>query len=109
MRGTTTDRGVIATMLVVVVMTAALAILCPAVINLPMRRGMGGGCASMTHSGVYVTAASSEWSPRVASATVAPAIGLVAAYSLAPSRLHAVRGAAPPRPRVEPLGVRLLI
>lgn len=109
MRSTPVNRSLVPTLLVIVVLTSALAILCPQGIHLPMSQGMSGRCALMTHSSVLGTAASSDWSTRLVSAALVSAVGLAATLALAQPTLVADHGGLPPGLRIDPLHGRLRI
>lgn len=103
------SRRLIATILLIVVLTASLAILCPDGIHLPVPGGMGTSCLVMTHTSVLGSATGGDSSPLLLSVALVIAIGLATMLGTAEPRLVADHGNASLGPPVDPLNGRLRI
>jgi len=103
------NRRLIATILLIVVLSASLAILCPEGIHLPVSGGMDSACVVMTHSNVLGSATSAGSSPLLLPVMLVVVIGLATMLGPARPRLVADHGNASLGPPVDPLNGRLRI
>lgn len=76
MRLVSTHRSPLATILVIVVMTATLAVLCADGVHVPSAGSMDGVCAVMTHSSALGSAASADSWLLVVSMFLTAIVGL---------------------------------
>jgi hypothetical protein len=109
MRLALVNRSLVATILVIVVLMAALVLVCPDGIHVPMSGAMSSRCLVMTHSSVLGSAVGSDSSPLLASMTLAIAVGFAATLALARPTLLADIGETPYGRSFDPLNGRLRI
>lgn len=107
MRLVVKQQSVIATILVVAVVVAALAVFCVDGIHVPSAGELGGACAAMTHSAASGVADVTQSSPTIASILVVAAVGLASAFNAAFIRVAGRGLAASVGSPVDPLNGRL--
>jgi hypothetical protein len=101
------SRGLVAATIAVVVLTAALTVLCPQDVHLGHSGGVGPDCLLLTHSGALGTAIGSQGDSPLLPVVLALGVGLAMTLVSVRPRLAAARGAAPPAGPLDPLSGRL--
>ena len=76
------NRSLVATIIVIVMLTATLAVACPDSIHLPSLRSMDSWCLVMTHSSALGTAVGSDGAAPLVSMMLAIVLGLGAMLTL---------------------------
>lgn len=107
MRLAVKQQSLIATILVVAVVAAALAVFCADGIHVPSAGELGDACAAMTHSAALGVADVTESSPAIASILVVAVVCLVAVCNAAFMRLTNRNLAVSIASSVDPLNGRL--
>ncbi len=107
MRLAVKQQSVIATILVVAVVAAALAVFCVDGIHVPSAGELGDACAAMTHSAALGVADVTESSPAIASVLVAAVVGFASAFNAAFMRVAGRGLAVSVGSPVDPLNGRL--
>ncbi len=107
MRLAARNGTVLATILVIAVVAAALAIMCPFGVHLPISGSMGRGCIAMTHSSVLGVAVAATGSPVPLSPLLAIGVGSAMALTLARSSPVGERAAIVAGRSIDPLNGRL--
>ena len=97
------NRSLVATIIVIVMLTATLAVACPDSIHLPSLRSMDSWCLVMTHSSALGTAVGSDGAAPLVSMMLAIVLGLGAMLTLVRPTLAADPGSAAPRRSFDPL------
>lgn len=100
-----TSRSVVVTILVIIMLAAAFAIVCSDGIHSPAVAAVGGMCLAMTHSSIVgaIVGASGQGLVTTALLAVAAGLAMVSARPL----LATARRAAPPERPIDALNGRL--
>lgn len=107
MRLAVKKQSLIATILVVAVVVAALAVFCADGIHVPSAGALADACVAMTHSAALGAADVAESSPAVASILVAAFVGFASAFNAAFMRVAGRDLAVSLGSSVDPLNSRL--
>ncbi len=107
MRLAVKQQSVIATILVVAVVVAALAVFCADGIHVPSAGDLGDACAAMTHAAALGAADVAASPPAIASILVAVVVGFASAFNAGFMRLADRSLAASIGSSVDPLNSRL--